>query len=396
MSDNIIMHDTDEWIKEAINKEHIKYYEYNEFSDFQEIGSGGFGKVYSANWKNLKCFALKSFFNPNKITLKEIIREVKIQREVDYHDNIIRCHGITKFESADYHINNNYMLVMEYANNGSLRSYLKKNFTNLTWDDKYNMAYQLACAVSCLHKEKIIHRDLHSDNILVHQNVIKLADFGLSKRIGMSSNFQSKLIGVIPYVDPKSFIRRRNNNNQIQVYSLNEKSDVYSVGVLLWEISSGQPPFSVDGLYDVSLIYDISQGFRETVVPDTPENYAKIYTECWDGEPDNRPTINQVVTWLNALIIKKDVIIENHQMKNKQELNEAISLSANNSEPQGELSKFIQNFDKMKIDTKKIDSFEISSEQENFSTEKDFNMIVGEINDYIYKLKNEGNYNISE
>jgi serine/threonine protein kinase len=108
--------------------------------------------------------------------------------------------------------------------------------------------------------------------------MIKLADFGLSKRIGASSNLQSKLFGVIPYIDPKSFNRRKNNNNQTQVYSLNEKSDVYSVGVLLWEISSGQPPFSIDGLYDVALIYDISQGLRETVVPDTPEEYVKIYT----------------------------------------------------------------------------------------------------------------------
>jgi len=60
------------------------------------------------------------------------------------------------------------------------------------------------------------------------------------------------------------------------MYSLNEKSDVYSVGVLLWEISSGQPPFGEQ--YDVGLVYDISQGLRETVVPDTPENYVNIYT----------------------------------------------------------------------------------------------------------------------
>jgi hypothetical protein len=106
-----------------------------------------------------------------------------------------------------------------------------------------------------------------------------LADFGLSKRIGASSNVQSKLFGMVPYVDPKSFNRRRNKNNQTQIYSLNEKSDVYSIGVLLWEISSGQPPFDAeDEQYDVSLILEISQGLRETVVPDTPKEYVQIYT----------------------------------------------------------------------------------------------------------------------
>ena len=104
-----------------------------------------------------------------------------------------------------------------------------------------------------------------------------MADFGLSKRIEDASNSRSKLFGIVPYVDPKSFNRQRRNNSQVKAYSLNNKSDVYSVGVLLWEISSGQIPFCNE-TYDIGLAMDILQGFRETPVPNTPDDYVKIYT----------------------------------------------------------------------------------------------------------------------
>ncbi|CAB4395990.1 unnamed protein product [Rhizophagus irregularis] len=263
------MHDTEnknEWIKEVVDKEHLKYYEYKEFNNFQEIGTGSFGKVYRANYKNFeKNFSLKSFFGLNNITMKGIVRELKIQREIDFHENIIRYHGVTKFESEN-RINDNYMLVMEYADGGSLRNYLKKNFSKLTWDDKYLMAYQLASAVSCLHNKGIVHHNLHP-----------------------------------------GYSGRTNNNNQTRIQSFNKKSNVYSIGVLFWEISSGQSPFNAKvEQYDVGLILEISQGLRETVIPNTPEEYAKIYTKCWDGEPDDRPTIYQVVDWLKAMITKTD------------------------------------------------------------------------------------------
>ena len=65
------------WIEEAISKKHIKYYEYENFYDIKEIGCGGFGKVYRANWKNShRYFALKSIFNLNHITIEEIVSEV--------------------------------------------------------------------------------------------------------------------------------------------------------------------------------------------------------------------------------------------------------------------------------------------------------------------------------
>lgn len=100
--------------------------------------------------------------------------------------------------------------------------------------------------------------------------MIKLADFGLSIKIGASlSNFQKKIFGMVPYIDPKVLNKQKNND---------EKSDIYSVGVLLWEISSGRPPFC-DEKYDINLALDILQkNLREVVVPDTPEHYVKIYT----------------------------------------------------------------------------------------------------------------------
>ena len=108
---------------------------------------------------------------------------------------------------------------------------------------------------------------------MVSQNKIKISDFGISKRIEEpSSNDSLDIIGVIPYIDPKMFV----NNNSTQKYSLNKKSDVYSVGVLLWEISSNQPPFYGKS-YDIELVKEILQGLREAPVPDTPVDYVKLY-----------------------------------------------------------------------------------------------------------------------
>ena len=79
-----------------------------------------------------------------------------MQRKVDYHGNIIKFYGISKLETDS----NKYLLVMEYADGGSLQSYLKENFNKLEWCDKYKLAFQLANAVACMHNEGVVHCDL--------------------------------------------------------------------------------------------------------------------------------------------------------------------------------------------------------------------------------------------
>ncbi|POG74941.1 kinase-like domain-containing protein [Rhizophagus irregularis DAOM 181602=DAOM 197198] len=214
-----------------------------------------------------------------------------------------------------------YLLVMDYIEGETLEEYLKENFHNLTWRKKSDLAYQLARVVSYLHHKGITHRDLNSGNIIVYQNTVKIADFGLSKRIKeATSKKKIDLFGVIPYIDPKRFDK--------QLYPLDEKkSDVYSVGVLLWEISSGKPPFYVEGQpYNNNLAVKILQGYREPIVPDTPADYVKLYTECWDGEPDNRPSMNNVVNRLRIINLQSGA---RKTSVNNQLTNERTNLNGN-------------------------------------------------------------------
>ncbi|GBB93157.1 hypothetical protein RclHR1_02120009 [Rhizophagus clarus] len=308
------------WIEEAITKNFFKYYEYNHFNNIQEIGSGKLGKVYRANWKNSqRCFALKSLFGLNNITAKEIINELKFQHDVNFHENIIYFYGITSFNQEGIQSNNSekYLLVMEYADSDTLQEYLKEHFCNLTWNDKLNLALQLVSAISCLHDEGIVHRDLHSNSsILIHRNTIKLADFGLTKRIEESSN--------LPYVDQKVFGRRKDINDQMQmqIYSLNEKTDIYNIGVLLWEIFSGQLPFVDESFCD--FVNRIIQDLRKTNVP---EDYIKICTDCWNNDLYNRPTVYQIIDKLKTIITNENYNSStNFQSTAEQEINQNIKV----------------------------------------------------------------------
>ncbi|CAI2188525.1 18347_t:CDS:2, partial [Funneliformis geosporum] len=252
------------------------------------IGTGAFASVYAACMKDTQTkFAVKKF--ADDYTEEIILNEIRLMKIVDYHPNIIRFCGVTKFEEEK-----NYSLILEYANGGTLGKYLRDNAKTFKckWKSQLKFAHDIASAVSCLHDNKIIHRDLHPDNILIHQGIIKLADFGCSHLQG--SDFYIKgSRGVIPYMDPKFF--------ENHSYDLTEKSDIYSLGVLYWELTSCSSPFNFETTGDNSIQVEILKGVREKLISTTNGKFVNLYQKCWQHEPDERPDIYQVISELNSI-----------------------------------------------------------------------------------------------
>ncbi|KAG9299490.1 hypothetical protein G9A89_000276, partial [Geosiphon pyriformis] len=217
----------------------------------------------------------------DKAELEEFIKEIRFLRAVHYVPNIQRFYGLSKTIEDD---TIKYILVLEYANGGSLRDYLSLEFQNMSGIEKLRMAQELVRGIQCLHENQIIHRDLNSSNVLVHNKTIKISDLGFSKNLGEILRLANEVKGQPAYIEPQCF----HDEQFIQ----NEKSDIYALGVLLWELTSGRLPF--ENAIKWILIPQIADGRRETPIENTPIEYIILYEECWDELPDDQPNINQV------------------------------------------------------------------------------------------------------
>ncbi|PKY60963.1 kinase-like protein [Rhizophagus irregularis] len=285
-----------EWIDMKIKDGNIDYVEYSEFSNVEKVGEGAFGIVNSAYWRSCGIkIAIKILINNSSVDeniMDEFVKELKNLKKVSFHPNINGFFGISKEP-----LSNKYAMVLEYADQGNLREYLKIHINNLKWSDKIRMASDIVCGLKCLHFKHIIHRDLHAKNILVNNHKLIIADFGSSKQLSeatsVSANSKNDVIGMIEYMEPQCF-------KNIE-YKKTKKSDIYSLGVLLWEISSGRPPFL--GYQRNILAFHIGfNNLREKPIDDdTPQDYQKLYQKCWDDEPNSRPDIERVYEILSQL-----------------------------------------------------------------------------------------------
>ena len=192
---------------------------------------------------------------------------------------IVRCFGITKFPESG-----NYAIVLNYHSEGNLRGYLQKNHLNLTLKDRITFFYYLCYALDDIHEKDLIHCDLHSGNILLEGNSCFITDLGVCGPVDEKS--LNKVYGIVSYVAPELLRGKINTKNT-------KESDIYSVGMLMWEIFAGCPPFD-DRAHNHCLIFDICEGLRPPILSEMPDDYVQIMQRCWDVDPSKRSTISEL------------------------------------------------------------------------------------------------------
>ncbi|GBB83746.1 hypothetical protein RclHR1_10410006 [Rhizophagus clarus] len=275
----------------------LEWIPYNRFYDIKYIARGGFGKVYKANWidgrivrwdnenKNWersgnKFVALKSLNNSSNATF-EFMNEISLHHRGS-EDNafIVGFYGITQHPETK-----NYIMVLDYAEDGSLRDYLDKTYNKLDWDGKIGHLHDITLGLTCIHEKRLIHRDLHIGNILKLKSNIAITDMGLCKPADYNQlkNAKNNVYGILPYIAPE--ILRGGNYTKA--------ADIYSLGIIIYEMISGFPPY-YDLSHDNNLAIKICQGLRPKFNIKVPQLIVHLIKRCLDSNPLDRPKAGEI------------------------------------------------------------------------------------------------------
>src|ERR1043166_3990573 len=171
--------------------------------------------------------------------------------------------------------------------NGDLRSYLKRTVNSITWRQRLNNMYDICSGLSIIHKKGLIHKDLHPGNIFIGSTFAYIGDFGFCMPANESSA-NPGAYGVMPYMAPEIL---RGSSHTLA-------SDIYSLGVIINEIITVIPPFH-NIRHDFLLAMDICRGLRPTIRAETPNSLKELIEKCWDVNPENRPTSEEVLNTLS-------------------------------------------------------------------------------------------------
>ncbi|KAF5444916.1 hypothetical protein F2P56_034007 [Juglans regia] len=276
----------------------------NGFADENVIGEGGYGIVYRGVLEDNTMVAVKNLLNNRGQAEKEFKVEVEAIGRVR-HKNLVRLLGYCA-EGA------HRILVYEYVDNGNLEQWIHGDVgpsSPLTWEIRMNIILGTAKGLTYLHEglePKVVHRDIKSSNILLDKQWNpKVSDFGLAKLLGSERSYvTTRVMGTFGYVAPE----------YASTGMLNERSDVYSFGILLMEIISGRNPVDYSRpAGEVNLVEWLktmvtnqnAEGVLDPRLPEKPSSRALkrallVALRCVDPNAPKRPKMGHVIHMLEA------------------------------------------------------------------------------------------------
>ncbi|KAG0256967.1 hypothetical protein DFQ27_005387, partial [Actinomortierella ambigua] len=260
----------------------------------RSLGSGAFGSVQEARWGNQPCAAKTFFLSQSDLDLQSIQREISVLQKLRFR------HIIQFYRTHEEH--GRIHLLMELAEKGSLAHAINRKEIGLDdWVTKRRLASEIAQGLAFIHQEKVLHRDLKSANVLLTRHMeVKLADFGLAKVKSMTmaatraSQSKVGLAGTLRWIAPELLFAKKPEYTT--------KSDVYALGVVLWEMAAHCTRPFADQDNDAFVALAVSQGDRETFPVNTPTEYRDWAERCWSQDPENRPDASEVALIAGELV----------------------------------------------------------------------------------------------
>ncbi|AGF85754.1 tyrosine kinase family protein [Moumouvirus goulette] len=287
-SDSQVIHsrvgDEDNFLTSANICQYIIDYQNINLDTDKQLGIGSYGIVYRGNWKGINV-AVKKFIK-QKLPEKQMLN---FRAEVSFlsklkHSNIILMIGAC--------INNpNICIVTEYIKKGSLRKVLDNHDEKITWQQRLEMLKGIAEGINYLHTSNpiIIHRDIKPSNLLVDDDfTIKITDFGFATI--KQENTKMTHCGTPCWTAPEI----------LRGETYDEKVDIYSFGIVMWEMLTGRKPYNGCNFMQVSL--DVIGGTRPQIPSDCPLEYRKLMKKCWNSNPTKRPSAQDIIIKLSGLI----------------------------------------------------------------------------------------------
>ncbi|XP_059653902.1 serine/threonine-protein kinase STY46-like [Cornus florida] len=250
----------------------------------KKIASGSYGDLYKGSYytQEVAIKVLKAE-HVNSDMQREFAQEVFIMRKVR-HKNVVQFIGAcTKPPSL--------CIVTEYMSGGSVYDYLHKHRGTFKLPSLLKVAIDISKGMNYLHQNNIIHRDLKAANLLMDENeLVKVADFGVA-RVKATSGVMTAETGTYRWMAPEV----------IEHKPYDHKADVFSFGIVLWELLTGKLPYEYLTPLQAA-VGVVQKGLRPTIPKNTHPKLAELLERCWQQDPALRPDFTEILNILQQIV----------------------------------------------------------------------------------------------